>query len=305
MSDTSMIAPVAAEVPDLEDATSSGRGWRRGWRQFRRRPIPMVGLVLLIVVTVIAAAANLLAPKDPAEISAAVLADPSGNHWFGTDEIGRDLFSRLLFATRFSLLVSLFAVVIAVVGGSLLGLLSGYLGGKVDSVIMRITDAILAFPGLLVAMGLVGILGPGVRNAMLGLAIAFMPVFVRLVRGETLAVRQAPFVEAASVAGISRLRIVRHHIIPNVSAPVVVQALMTLSLALLAEGALSFLGLSVQPPESSLGSLLQRGFTYVEVTPRLILVPGLTLTLLSWSFNAIADGLRDGLAIRSSDVVVR
>jgi ABC-type dipeptide/oligopeptide/nickel transport system permease subunit len=179
------------------------------------------------------------------------------------------------------------------------GLVSGYVGGRLDSVLMRVTDAVLAFPGLLVAMAIVGILGPGVQNAMLGLAVAFMPAFVRLVRGQVLAIREEPYIEAATVSGVRDRDIVRRHVVPNIAGPVIVQVLTTMSLALLAEGALSFLGLSVQPPASSLGSLLGRGFSVVNETIRLILVPGLVITIACWAFNSIADGLRESLSADS------
>jgi peptide/nickel transport system permease protein len=243
--------------------------------------------------------AGVLAPYDPTAVTPDVLADPSRAHLLGTDDIGRDLLSRVLYGTRFSLLASLVAVAASTAAGSAIGLVSGYLGGRVDTVLMRLTDALLAFPGLLVAIAIVGILGPGVQNAMLGLSIAFMPAFIRLVRGQVLAIREEPFIEAATVSGVGGPTIVRRHIVPNIAGPVIVQGLSTMGLALLAEGALSFLGLSVQPPAASLGSLLGRGFSVVNETVRLILVPGLVITACCWTLNAIADGLRESLLAES------
>jgi ABC-type dipeptide/oligopeptide/nickel transport system permease subunit len=278
---------------------SSGSGLRRTWRRYRHDRMAMTALAILAVIVVVSAFAGVLAPYDPTAVTPDVLAGPSTQHLLGNDDIGRDLLSRVLFGTRFSLLASLVAVACATTAGSAIGLVSGYLGGRVDTVLMRLTDALLAFPGLLVAMAIVGILGPGVQNAMLGLAVAFMPAFIRLVRGQVLAIREEPFIEAATVSGVSGPTIVRRHVIPNIAGPVIVQGLATMGLALLAEGALSFLGLSVQPPASSLGSLLGRGFSVVNETVRLILVPGLVITIICWTFNAIADGLRQSLEAES------
>ncbi len=278
---------------------SSGSGVRRTWRRYRHDRMAMTALLILAVIVAVSAFAGVLAPYDPTAVTPDVLAGPSTQHLLGNDDIGRDLLSRVLFGTRFSLLASLVAVACATAAGSAIGLVRGYLGGRVDTVLMRLTDALLAFPGLLVAMAIVGILGPGVQNAMLGLAVAFMPAFIRLVRGQVLAIREEPFIEAATVSGVSGPTIVRRHVIPNIAGPVIVQGLATMGLALLAEGALSFLGLSVQPPASSLGSLLARGFSVVNETVRLILVPGLVITIICWTFNAIADGLRQSLEAES------
>lgn len=277
----------------------AGSTLRRTWRRYRHDGIAMAGLAVLLLLVLAGALANVLAPYSPTAVTPDVLAAPSHAHLLGTDDIGRDLLSRVLYGTRFSLVASLVAVACATVTGCAIGLLSGWRGGRVDTVLMRLTDALLAFPGLLVAMGIVGILGPGVQNAILGLAIAFMPAFIRLVRGQVLAIREEPFIEAATVSGTSGLNIVRRHVLPNIAGPVIVQCLATMSLALLAEGALSFLGLSVQPPASSLGSLLARGFAVINQTAWLIFVPGLVITLACWAFNAIADGLRAGLVAQS------
>jgi peptide/nickel transport system permease protein len=276
-----------------------GSGAQRTWRRFRRDRMATAALLVLVMIIGAGLLAGVLARNDPNAITDEVLGSPTTAHVLGTDDIGRDLFSRVLYGTRFSFLACLVAVAVSAAGGCLIGLVSGYVGGRVDTVLMRITDAILAFPGLLVAMAIVGILGPGVQNAMLGLAVAFMPAFVRLVRGQVLAIREEPYIEAATVSGVRDIDIVRRHVIPNIAGPVIVQVLTTMSLALLAEGALSFLGLNVQPPASSLGSLLGRGFTVVNQTVRLILVPGLVITIACWAFNSLADGLRESLSADS------
>jgi peptide/nickel transport system permease protein len=276
-----------------------GSGTQRTWRRFRHDRMAMAALIVLVVIVGAGLLAGVLARNDPSAVTDEVLASPTAAHVLGTDDIGRDLFSRVLYGTRFSFLASLVAVAVSATLGCAIGLVSGYAGGRVDSILMRITDAVLAFPGLLVAMAIVGILGPGVQNAMLGLAIAFMPAFVRLVRGQVLSIREEPYIEAATVSGVRDLDIVRRHVIPNIAGPVIVQVLTTMSLALLAEGALSFLGLSVQPPAASLGSLLGRGFSVVNETVRLILVPGLVITVACWAFNSVADGLRESLSADS------
>ena len=280
-------------------APAWGSGAQRIWSRYRRDRIAMAALIVLVVIVGAGLLAGVVARDDPNAVTDQVLAAPTTAHIFGTDDIGRDLFSRVVYGTRFSFLASRVAVAAATTVGCAVGLVSGYAGGRLDSILMRITDAVLAFPGLLVAMAIVGILGPGVQNAMLGLAVAFMPAFVRLVRGQVLAIREEPYIEAATVSGVRDRDIVRRHVVPNIAGPVIVQVLTTMSLALLAEGALSFLGLSVQPPASSLGSLLGRGFAVVNETTRLILIPGLVITIACWAFNSIADGLRESLSADS------
>jgi peptide/nickel transport system permease protein len=268
------------------------------WRRFRKQKIAMVAAIVIVVITLAGIFAPLLAPHGLGEMTSEFMASFSRKHYLGTDNTGFDLYSRLLFGIRTSLLASLIAVALALVGGTLLGLVSGYIGGWVDTVLMRTTDAIMALPGLLMAMAVVGILGHGVTHAMIGLSVAFMPGFARLVRGQVLAVREESFVEAAVVIGAGSGRIIRTHILPNIASPLIVQAFVSVGFALLAEGALAYIGLSVQPPGASLGSLLQQGFSFINNTPRLVLVPGVVIVLLSLSFNAVADGIRDALASR-------
>lgn len=256
----------------------------------------MAGAIVIVVVTLAGIFAPVLAPHGVGEMTSEFMATFSRKHYLGTDNTGFDLYSRLLFGIRTSLLASLIAVGLALTGGMLLGLLSGYIGGWLDTVLMRSTDAIMALPGLLMAMAVVGVLGHGVVNAMIGLSVAFMPGFARLVRGQVLAVKEESFVEAAKVIGAGSPRIIRKHILPNIASPLIVQTFVSLGFALLAEGALAYIGLSVQPPDASLGNLLQQGFQFINQTPRLMLVPGVVIVLLSLSFNAVADGIRDAMA---------
>ena len=269
---------------------------RRTVARVVRRPSAVVGLVTVCAFGLAGLLAPVISPYGLEETTSQFRAGPSRDHWLGTDMIGKDTLSQLLYGLRTSLWASLVAVTLAVVSGTVVGLCSGYFGGRTDQVLMRLVDAVLSFPGLLTAMVVVGLLGPSVLNAMIGLSVAFMPLFARLVRGQVLAVREEGYVKAALVVGCGPGRIIRRHVLPNVAPALVVQAFMTLGFALLAEGALAFLGLSVSPPETSLGSMLRRGFGAVNATPRLVIVPGLAITVLTLAFNAIADGLRDAMA---------
>ena len=270
-------------------------GWRRAVRRFLRQRFAMAGLILAVLIVLAALLSPWIAPYGVGDATSQFMAAPSAHHLLGTDQAGYDLLSRVLYATRTSLGAALLATALSVGAGTLIGLISGYFGGWLDSLLMRCADAVLAFPGLLMAMAVVGALGPGVTHAMIGVAVAFTPGFARLVRGEVMAVREESYIEAAQVVGAGPSRIIRRHIVPNILSPVLVQAFMVMGFAVLAEGGLAFIGLSVQPPSTSLGSLIQRGFTMINVTLRLALVPGVVITLLSVSFNAIADGLRDAL----------
>lgn len=291
--DTSLAPSVAARPPVA--------AWRVTWRRFRRQFLPMAALIVIVLIAGASLAAPLLAPYRIDQMGSIPMDSFSAEHLLGTDNTGFDVFSRLLFATRTSLFACLLAVGLGLAGGMLIGLTSGYIGGWVDTILMRCTDAVMALPGLMMAMAVVGILGYGVFNAMIGLSIAFMPAFARLIRGQVLAVREESFVEAARVVGARSPRIILRHVLPNIASPLVVQVLMSMGFALLAEGAIAYIGLSVQPPDASLGSMLQQGFSFINYTPRLILVPGIVIVILSASFNAVADGIRDALAKQGRD----
>ncbi|HEX7094386.1 MAG TPA: ABC transporter permease [Acidimicrobiales bacterium] len=273
-------------------------GWRRTWFRFRRRRSAVIALVFVVLMLLAAIFAPWLAPHDPNDPHFGDRhASFSREFLLGTDDLGRDVLSRMLFGLRTSLLAAAISVAIALVVGLVIGTISGYLGGRTDSVVMRIIDGILAVPGLLLMMAIIGVLGAGLRSVIIGLGIAFFPTFTRLSRAQVLAVKEEQYVEAARVTGATDRRILLRHVVPNSMSPVIVQALMTMGFALLAEGALSYLGLSVQPPGSSLGTLLERGFDYKEQTQRLIILPGLVITSLSWAFNVVADGLRDAVGL--------
>lgn len=289
------LGAAGTSVPDLPKAAML-HGWRLTWFRFRQRKTALVALIFLATMLFIAVFAPWLAPDDPAHQN---LRDRfegfSTKYWLGTDDLGRDLTSRLMFGLRTSLLAAFLSVCLAVAIGLVVGIISGYLGRWVDAVLMRLTDGVIAIPSLLMTMAIIGVLGPSLKSVIIGLGVAFAPTFARLFRAQVLAVKEEQFVEAAVIAGASDMRIIRKHILPNAVAPIIVQGLMAMGLALLAEGALSYLGLSVRPPQSSLGAILQRGFSFKERTQHAIILAGLVITSLSWAFNIVADGLRDAI----------
>jgi ABC-type dipeptide/oligopeptide/nickel transport system permease subunit len=271
-------------------------GWRRTWYRFRQRKSALIALIFVLVMLFCAVFASTLAPYDPAEQHLRDrFAGMTSTYWLGTDDLGRDVLSRMLYGLRTSLLAAFLSVLLGLTIGFVIGTVSGWVGGRVDAFVMRIVDAVLSIPGLLMTMAVVGVLGAGLRSVVIGLGIAFAPTFARLCRAQVLAVKEEQFVEAARVAGAKAGRILRKHIVPNAMSPIIVQALMTMGFALLAEGALSYLGLSVRPPNSSLGTMLQRGFAYKERSQWLIVWPGVAIAALSWAFNVVADGLRDAI----------
>lgn len=265
--------------------------------RLRRQPLTIAALGFLVLLAVAAAAAPLVSPYDPyfTDIRE-ILQPPSAAHWLGTDDLGRDMLSRLLYASRTSLLASVQAVGVALVIGVALGVVSGYVGGWLDRVLMMFVDAVLSVPGLLLAMAVIGVLGPGLTNAMLALSVIFVPVFARLSRIQAMAVREEVYLEAARSIGVSHARAVLRHILPNIAGPLVVQIFITMGLAIIAEGAMSYLGLSIQPPQASWGNLLQRAFASVHQAPWLIFVPGTLITISVVAFQIVGDGLSQALS---------
>ncbi len=269
---------------------------QRAWRRLLRRRGAMLGLVIVLIFVVMAIGAAWIAPFDPVATSwSAVRKAPSAAHWFGTDELGRDVLSRVVWGARASLLAGLVSVAISMALGVPLGLLAGYLGGWVDGVISRTTDAMLAIPFLILAIALAAFLGPSLTNAMIAIGISATPVFVRLTRAQVLAVKVEDFVEAARAVGNSRWRIALCHILPNVLPPLIVQSTLAIAAAVIAEASLSFLGLGQQPPAPSWGSMLNTAKNYVDHAPWMAIWPGLSIFLLVLSFNLLGDGLRDAL----------
>ncbi len=277
----------------LGDAISA-RG--RFVRRFRRQRPAIFALGFLVLLIIAAVFAPLVAPFDPLlQDLDQVLQPPSLAHWFGTDELGRDVLSRTIFAARISLLAAFQAVLIALVLGVPPGLAAGLWGGQVDNLIMRLTDALMSFPPLILAVAIIAALGPSLTNAMIAVGILLSPTFLRLMRGTAMAVSQETYVEAARSIGCSQTWIITRHILPNVVSPLFVQVSVFAGVAMLAEAGLSFLGLGAQPPDSSWGAMVGRGFRYISHSPSLIVFPGLAIAVTVLAFYVLGDGLRDSL----------
>lgn len=264
--------------------------------RFCRNRTAMISLIILTLIVLAAVFAPLIAPHDPARSSLrAILKPPSAMYLLGSDDLGRDVLSRLIFAGRMSLLASLQAVAIALVIGLPLGLISGYVGGWVDTAIMRFNDALMSFPALILAVVIVGMLGPSLTNAMTAIGLVYAPRIMRVVRGSTLSVRQEVYITAARATGCGDARIILRHVLPNVTGPLVVQATVLMGQALLAEAGLSFLGLGVQPPEASWGAILGTAFPYMAQSPVPTIAAGTVISVTVLCFNLIGDGIRDSV----------
>jgi peptide/nickel transport system permease protein len=272
-----------------------GRG-RQALRRLLRRRSAIFGAVVVLFFIAIAALAPLLAPYDPVATNwLAVRKPPSALHWLGTDEIGRDELSRMIWGARASLLAGVVSVCISVTLGVPIGMLAGYVGGWVDALISRMTDAMLACPFLILAIAFAAFLGPSLTNAMIAIGVTAMPIFIRLARGLVLSIKVEDYVEAARAVGNPHLRIALRHILPNAVAPLMVQATLAIAAAIIAEASLSFLGLGQQPPAPSWGSMLNVAKNYMEQAPWMALWPGLAIFLVVLAFNLLGDGLRDAL----------
>lgn len=272
----------------------------RAWRKFRAHTIGKAGALMVAFFVVLAILAPVLPLQDPIATDwAAVRKPPSFAHWLGTDEIGRDLLSRMIWGARASLLAGVVSVAIAVVLGVPLGILAGYFGGWTDAIISRCTEALLAMPFLILAIALAAFLGPSLTNAMMAIGIAAMPVFIRITRGQVLTVAAEDYVESAQAVGLSTPKILRRYILPNVLPPILVQATLTVATAIIAEASLSFLGLGQQPPSPSWGSMLNTAKNFLNQAPWMALWPGIAIFIVVLGFNLLGDGLRDALDPRS------
>jgi peptide/nickel transport system permease protein len=276
----------------VREATPAQRALRRLWR----RRGAMVGLVVVLFFILIAVFAPNIAPHDPIATSwSAIRAAPSLQYWFGTDELGRDVLSRVVWGTRASLMAGLVSVSISMALGVPIGLLAAYVGGWTDSFISRFTDAMLAVPFLILAIALSAFLGPSLGNAMIAIGVSAMPVFIRLTRAQVMVIKVEDYVEAARAVGNPHWRIALRHILPNVLPPLIVQSTLAIAAAIIAQASLSFLGLGQQPPDPSWGSMLNTAKNYMDNAPWMALWPGLSIFLLVLSFNLLGDGLRDAL----------
>lgn len=258
-------------------------------------PVGATGAVIVLLTIVVAIFAPLIAPYDPADQQAQRLLSPSSDHLFGTDELGRDTFSRIVFGSRVSLQVGIVAIGVSLVLGGTLGMVSGFFGGKLDSVIMRVVDVLFAFPGLILAIVIAGLLGASTQNAIIAIGVIYAPAFARVIRGSVLSVKNELYIESADVAGASDAWVIRKHIMPNIMAPMIVLVTVYLSSAILAEAGLSFLGLGAQPPEPSWGGMLNAARSYMELNPWMAIAPGLAIMFAVLGLNFLGDGLRDVL----------
>ncbi len=284
-------APAARETP-----------LRRAWARLKRRKGAMAALVVLCLIAILAIFAPLIAPHDPIKQGwATVRKPPSALYWFGTDEVGRDLFSRIIYGARASLSAGVISVTIALLLGVPIGLLAGYRGGWIDSLISRFTDAMLACPFLILAIALAAFLGPSLTNAMIAIGVTAMPIFIRLTRGQVIGVKVEDYVEAARSVGDTPMQIAFRHILPNIAPQLLVQATLTVATAIIAEAALSFLGLGQQPPQPSWGSMLNTAQRFLSSAPWMAIFPGLAIFVTVLSFNLLGDGLRDALDPRTGD----
>ncbi|MGG5819476.1 ABC transporter permease [Falsiroseomonas sp. HW251] len=292
---------IAASAAIEEDRpVRRAAGLRLAARQFRRNPAAMTGLVVLLLFCAAALLAPLVAPHDPTQMRLSAKLRPPGEvYWLGTDHFGRDIFSRLLYGSQVSLSVGLLVVSFASFLGVPLGLLAGLAGGWVDNVVLRLMDAMLTFPPLLLAVAIVGLLGPDITNVMIALGVVQVPVLVRLVRASTLAAREETYVTAARALGASPGRIALRHVLRNILSPIVVQLTIGFSAAVIAEASLSFLGLGTQPPTPSWGRDLAEARRYMADAPWMFLAPTGTIMLAVLAINFLGDGLRDALDPRS------
>jgi peptide/nickel transport system permease protein len=291
MADAALPAlPLAAVHDELESPS------RRALRRLFKRKGAVMGLVILATFTLLALFASLVAPYDPIATGwTLVRKPPSALHWFGTDDLGRDILARVIYGARASLLAGAISVSIALAIGVPLGLLAGYRGGFIDALISRITDAMLACPFLILAIALAAFLGPSLGNAMIAIGISATPIFIRLVRGQVMSVKVEDYVEAARAVGNPAWRVALVHILPNILPSLMVQATLSIAAAIIAEAALSFLGLGQQPPSPSWGSMLNAAQRFLIHAPWMAIWPGLAIFLVVLSLNLVGDGLRDAL----------
>jgi len=285
-----------AETPRSRADVSRATPRAHPFRRLLRRRGAAIGLVVIAFFVALAVLASVVSPYDPLATSwTAIRKAPSSAHWFGTDEIGRDVLARVIWGARASLLAGVVSVLISLSIGVPVGLLAGYAGGKIDMLISRLTDAVLACPFLILAIALAAFLGPSLTNAMIAIGVSATPVFVRLTRGQTMAIKAEEFILAARAIGNPPWRVALSHVLPNVVPALIVQATLAIAAAVIAEASLSFLGLGQQPPAPSWGSMLNTAKNYIDNAPWMAVWPGLSIFVLVLSFNLVGDGLRDAL----------
>lgn len=282
-------------IPEQPDDTVVSP-WREAFWQLKKNKLAVFGAFIIIFFVLVAIIAPFIAPYGYDQLHAGErLTGPSAQNWFGTDDLGRDIFTRIVYGARISLFVGFFSVTGALVMGTLLGVIAGFFGRWIDLLISRIFDVLLAFPSILLAIAIVAILGPSLQNALLAIAIINIPIFGRLVRSRVLSIREEEYILAAKALGMKNSRILFHHILPNSVAPIIVQATLSFGSAILEAAALGFLGLGAQPPTPEWGKMLSDARQYIQTAPWTVLFPGLSIMLVVLGFNLLGDGLRDAL----------
>lgn len=287
----------------LPGVTSAPRWWTRAaatlkaaWRTFRSDRVALLSLIYVVALLVLATLAPLIVPHDPAQQNLAmVFAPPSLEHPMGTDQLGRDILSKMMYGTRTTFTAGAMALIAPILIGVPIGIVVGYVGGLLDDIVMRIFDGLLAFPGILLALAITGVLGVSLRNTMIAISVMMMPIFARLARGQTKQVCSTPYVYASRLSGGRSLWIMRKHVLPNILSPIIVQASFSFSIAVLVESALSFLGLGAQAPQVSWGTLLSESYGAIYIVPWMILFPSLAITTVILASNSVGDGLRVAL----------
>lgn len=288
-------------IDQASPVLAAKREHSRAWRKMKKNKSALVGAVIILFFTALAVTAPILPIIDPLATSwSAIRKAPSAMYWLGTDDLGRDILSRMIWGAQASLMAGIFSVAISVCIGVPFGLVAGYFGGWVDMVISRVTEALLAMPFLIMAIALAAFLGPSLMNAMIAIGLSAMPIFVRLTRGQVLAVKTEDYVEGARAVGLNHLEIMLRYILPNVMAPIIVQATLTIATAIIAEASLSFLGLGQQPPAPSWGSMLNVAKNFLNQAPWMAMWPGAAIFLVVIGFNLLGDGLRDALDPREA-----
>ncbi|WP_017470847.1 nickel transporter permease [Amphibacillus jilinensis] len=286
---TGAVIPKTAPNPTLVKLTNL-------WKKLIKNKSAVIGGILIILFILIAFIGPHFTPFSPnTQNTVNKLATPSSEHWFGTDHLGRDIFSRIIHGMSITLYVGFFSVLIGTTIGVVLGIISGYYGGKIDTVIMRLMDILLAFPGILLALAIVSVLGSSTENLIIAVGIFSIPVFARIVRGSTLAVRKLEYIDAIRALGANDARIIFLHILPNVTSPIIVQATLSIATSILTASGLSFIGMGAQPPTPEWGAMLSDGRNYMWDAPHVATIPGIAIVVVVLAFNLFGDGLRDAL----------
>ncbi|WP_066370248.1 nickel transporter permease [Neobacillus fumarioli] len=284
------------EIPTLQTEEKTISPWKEAWQSFYKNRLALAGLIIVVFFIILAIIAPLAAPYSyDGQTLTDRLQPPSSKHWFGTDDFGRDIFSRVVYGARISLWVGFFSVLGSVIAGTLLGIIAGYYGRWVDTIISRVFDVMLAFPSILLAIAVVAILGPSLQNALIAIAVINIPNFGRLIRSRVLSVKQEEYIMAARAIGMKDSRILLHHILPNSISPVIVQATLAIASAIIEAAGLGFLGLGAQPPTPEWGKMLADSKQYLVQAPWTLFFPGIAIALTVLGFNLMGDGLRDVL----------